>query len=394
MTAPPVSVAPSLRRLPSSPGGLRQSDLQACRETLRQGSKSFLAASWLLPRHVHEPAAALYAFCRLADDAVDGLAAGDPVAQLRARLARIYAGSPDAHPADRALAEVVVRHGIPRALFDALLEGFEWDCQGRRYGDESAMLDYAARVAGSVGAMMCLLMGARSEQALARACDLGVAMQLSNIARDVGEDARLGRLYLPETWLRAEGLQGDAWLRDPHFTPALGRVVARVLELADTLYARVDAGISLLPAACRPGITAARVLYAGIGHEVARRGHDSISARAYVPGRRKAWLVTCAFGRLADPLRLRASAALAEPPLAATQFLIEAAVGAEAPITGMSWATRRPHPAGLGHTRARGWHERLIWTIELFDRLERRERMERLQRARPLGAAGSGAHEG
>ena len=98
---------------------------------------------------------------------------------------------------------------IPRALPEALLEGFAWDAAGRRYETLDEVEHYAARVAGCVGAMMTLVMGRRDPAILARACDLGVAMQLTNICRDVGEDARAGRLYLPLAWLRDNGIDPD-----------------------------------------------------------------------------------------------------------------------------------------------------------------------------------------
>ncbi|MBD0273222.1 MAG: phytoene/squalene synthase family protein, partial [Acetobacteraceae bacterium] len=283
-------------------------DLAACRALLRGGSRSFHAASLLLPARVRAPATALYAFCRLADDAVD-LDGGRPaaVARLRERLARAYEGRPLPIPADRAFAAVVSRHGIPRALPEALLEGLAWDAEGgRRYEDLPALEAYAARVAGSVGCMMAVLMGVRDRGALARACDLGVAMQLTNIARDVGEDARAGRLYLPQRWLREGGVDPDAWLARPAFDPALAAVVRRLLRAADELYHRAGAGIAALPAGCRPGIRAAGLLYAGIGREVERRGFDSVGARARVPGSRKAALLL----RAALPRRsVRAAAA-------------------------------------------------------------------------------------
>ncbi|RRB40872.1 phytoene/squalene synthase family protein, partial [Escherichia coli] len=102
------------------------------------------------------------------------------------RLDRVFEGRPQPVAADRALAAVVAQFGIPRGLLDKLLEGLTWDVDGRRYDTLAELQDYAARVAGSVGAMMSLLMRTREPDALARACDLGVAMQLSNIARDVG----------------------------------------------------------------------------------------------------------------------------------------------------------------------------------------------------------------
>ncbi|MEO6745640.1 MAG: phytoene/squalene synthase family protein, partial [Caldimonas sp.] len=245
-----ISTAPFLPTAASRAPASRADagDLAACRDALRHGSRTFLAASLLLPRAVRDPACALYAFCRLADDAVDGAgSAPDAVGRLRERLARACAGDPMPAPADRALAAVVRQFAIPRALLEALLEGFEWDAEGRRYDTLDDLHAYAARVAGSVGAMMALVMGVRSPDAVARACDLGVAMQLSNIARDVGEDARNGRLYLPRAWLHEAGIAPERWLAAPTFEPALGGVVRRILDAADVLYARVDAGVASLP---------------------------------------------------------------------------------------------------------------------------------------------------
>jgi phytoene synthase len=296
-------------------------DFAACRVLLRAGSKSFAAASLLLPRRVRRPAAALYGFCRMADDAVDLADDRDAVAGLRRRLTLAYAGAPVDSPIDRAFAAVARGHGLPRELMDALLEGFAWDAEGRRYATISELTAYAARVAGTVGAMMAVLMGARSTEALARACDLGVAMQLTNIARDVGEDARNGRLYLPLAWLDEAGVDARALLAAPRPSPALAAVTERLLLHADTLYARGELGIPLLPPDCRAAIRAARLIYADIGREIARRGFDSITGRATVPGLRKLWLVARALfsrGRVyGGPPRL--------PPLAETQFLIDAA---------------------------------------------------------------------
>ena len=187
-------------------------DLKACESLMRGGSKTFFAASLVLPARVRAPATALYAFCRLADDTIDIHSAehGGPagaIAHLHDRLRRLYAGQPMPVDADRALACVVKRFRIPQSLLLALIDGFQWDMDERRYDTLEDLHGYAARVAGTVGAMMALIMGVRSPQALARACELGVAMQLTNIARDVGEDARLGRLYLPRAWMREAGLE-------------------------------------------------------------------------------------------------------------------------------------------------------------------------------------------
>ena len=315
----------------------------------------------MLPRGTHEPAAALYAFCRLADDAVDACDACDAngdrrgaVERLRERLRLAYAGTPQDDPADRALAIVVAKHAIPAALFDALLEGFEWDLQGRRYDTLDQLTDYAARVAGTVGAMMAVLMGARTPEALARATDLGAAMQLSNIARDVGEDARMGRLYLPREWLREAGIDPDAWLANPTFTPALASVVQRLLDAAEVLYARVGAGVARLPLACRPGINAARFMYAEIGREVARRGFDSVSARAHVSATRKVALLMRSVAMVVPAAR-----ACSAPPMPANRFLIDAVVAASPRV--------EPH-------ERRGFVDRVVWAFELFARLEQRQR--------------------
>ena len=149
------------------PGFATPADLAACRTMLRGGSRTFFAASLVLPRRVREPASALYGFCRLADDAIDGEGGrAAALARLRERLARAYERRPLPLPADRALADVVSRFAIPQALPEALLEGFAWDAEGRRYEDLPALFAYAARVAGSVGAMMAMLMGVRARMAV------------------------------------------------------------------------------------------------------------------------------------------------------------------------------------------------------------------------------------
>lgn len=326
-----------------SPTARERADLAACRDLLRGGSRSFFVASLVLPRSVRDPASAVYAFCRQADDAIDGqegggegsVAPGLPaaLARLQFRLDRAYAGTPLDHPVDRAFAATVARHAVPRALPEALLEGLAWDAEGRAYETLHDLQGYAARVAGAVGAMMSVLMGGRDEHVLARACDLGVAMQLSNIARDVGEDARMGRVYLPRTWLREEGIDADSFLATPAFTPALGRVVQRLLAEAEALYRRSEAGIAMLPLGCQPGIGAARRIYAAIGHQVRDAGGDSVSRRAVVPGRRKLALLA----RSLPPFIARRKD-LAEPPLAATRYLVAAVAATPAPA---------PGPAGI-----------------------------------------------
>ena len=301
-------------------------DLEACRAAIRTGSLSFHAASRLLPTKVRDPALALYAFCRLADDAVDeGDDKAGAVLRLRDRLDRVYQGRPVDAAADRAFTAVVDAFEMPRALPDALLEGMAWDATGRRYCDLSGVLDYSARVAAAVGAMMCVLMRVRDADALARACDLGLAMQLTNIARDVGEDARAGRLYLPLDWLTDAGIDPDGFLDAPTASPAIRKTIARLLAKADQLYLRAGAGVPALPVACRPGILAARSIYGGIGGAVARNGHDSLTARARTTKAQKlGWIGLATLQAAASVVQPRA-ATLHAPPEPEVAFLVRAA---------------------------------------------------------------------
>ena len=340
-----------------------EADLVACEQLMRGGSKSFFAASRILPVRVRAPAIALYAFCRVADDAIDlAIDPASAVVRLDQRLDAIYAQRPQAFESDRALADVVARFDLPRGLLDALIEGFRWDAEGRRYETIGDLEDYCARVAGTVGAMMAILMGTRGQGALARACELGLAMQLTNIARDVGEDARNGRLYLPRDWLREEGIDPDGWLQQPGFDPAIGRVVARLLARADSLYEQARLGIAELPRDCRSAIEAARRVYAEIGREVERAGLDSVSGRAVVSTRRKAWLMARAM-LVNAPLQRRAATGRSDPAPAmveAIRYLVELAVEPTASATG---------------TQPDSFYGRAVWVIELCERLRERERV-------------------
>jgi phytoene synthase len=173
--------------------------------------------------------------------------------------------------------------------------------------------------------MMCVLMRVRDADALARACDLGLAMQLTNIARDVGEDARAGRLYLPQDWLCEGGLTPEAFLADPTPSPAIRAATARLLAKADRLYQRSDSGVPALPVACRPGILAARLIYAGIGGAVARAGHDGVSSRARTTKAQKiGWLMLASL-RAAGTLLMPRPATLHALPEPEVAFLVQAA---------------------------------------------------------------------
>lgn len=287
----------AVHRHPAAKPGRRDeaADLATCEQILAEGSKSFAAASRLLPRYMRAPATAFYAFCRVADDQVDF--SSDPtaaVAELRQRLDSMYAKTPDDDPVDRAFCRIVHRYGIPRAVVDALIDGFEWDADGRTYDSLDDVLAYCARVASAVGVVMTLFMGPRDPRTLARACDLGAAMQLTNICRDVAEDARRGRLYLPADWLRERDIDPGHYVahyRDYAGDPRISAVVEAVLDRADDYYRRADAGIGMLPRECRPAIRSASLIYADIGRLIRRQGCDPTRGRAHTSKGRKLWLL-------------------------------------------------------------------------------------------------------
>lgn len=334
---------------------MKTADIAACHALMREGSRSFFLASLVLPRRVCAPAAALYAFCRVADDAIDR--ATDParaLADLRQRLEAIYRDAPGPELADRAMAALVQQQQLPRALPEALLEGFAWDAEGRRYETIEDLHAYGARVAGTVGAMMAVVMETRDRCALARACELGVAMQLTNIARDVGEDARMGRLYLPRRWMRDAGLDPDAWLAAPRFDARLAAVVARLLAEAEHLYARAECGVPHLPRDCRPAIQAARLVYAEIGHELARRGLDSVTRRTVVGGGRKLMRLLQAATALVLPPGQPLAAGAATEALPAVRWLVDAAARDDLP--------------------SRTYYQRTLRVLDLFERNATRQR--------------------
>lgn len=353
--------APTFDRRFSTPA-----DCAACRQAIRQGSRSFYLASLLLPVSIREPAYAVYAFCRMADDRIDNENGGlRAVAEMRALLDRVYAGAPGESTVERAFADVVAAFAIPRALPDALLEGLAWDAEARRYATLADLRAYAMRVAGSVGAMMTLVMDRRLPAVLARACDLGVAMQLTNICRDVGEDARAGRLYLPLEMLRRQGIDPERFLADPVRTPALGAVVAELLAEAEKLYDRSLSGIAALPASTRIGISAARLLYREIGRGVAG-GIDPVAERSVVPTQRKFALLIEAAGQSYPP-----EAPSAWPTLDEARGMIHAVVRSAPPV-------RSPAMPPWWRVEARA-----LRMVELLHTFQRRSRGDRL----PIGEA-------
>ncbi len=257
------------------------------RQILAHHSKSFAFAGRLLPAWCRDDAAALYAWCRRCDDAVDTpsdeLARARAVAELRDELDRIYGAGVERDPVLAGFQSVVRRHAIPRRYPDELVDGMAMDVGTVCYRTFDQLLLYCYRAAGTVGLMMAHIMGVRDPFALRRAADLGIAMQLTNICRDVAEDAERDRIYLP-----ADLLEGCRRLRDPG--GEVGRAVAELLRRADDFYASADAALPALPLRCAIGIRAARLIYADIGRVIARRQFDVAAGRAVVSRGRKTWL--------------------------------------------------------------------------------------------------------
>lgn len=292
--------------------------VREARAVLARQSKSFALASLLLPRRCRGDVAVLYAYCRRADDAVDEAPLperAERVEALFAELTSIYAGTTQRDTLLVEFQRVVQRHGIPEAYPRALLEGMRSDLGSVRVAREAELLLYAHRVAGVVGLMLCHVFTLRDRRALVNADHLGIAMQLTNICRDVLEDFRRDRVYLPAELLCAAGVPA---LTPPHgeLTHAragLAVAVRSLLGLADRYYASGDAGLAALPFRVALAVRAARLVYAAIGTELARRGHDVTAGRAVVPLWRKLALVGRAIvlevaararARFAGPARL------------------------------------------------------------------------------------------
>ncbi|HVV15727.1 MAG TPA: phytoene/squalene synthase family protein [Polyangia bacterium] len=281
---------------------------RAARAALAAGSKSFALAGKLLPRRYRDDAAVLYAWCRRCDDAIDLAPPADRPAALRrmrAELDAVYAGAALPDPALAAFADVVRRCQIPRRYPSELLDGFQMDVDGVRYSTVAELLGYAYRVAGTVGVMMAHLLDARGPEPLRRAAHLGMAMQLTNICRDVDEDWRNGRLYLPEELLGRAPVAG--------LNPALAAgAIERLLARAQGFYVSGEGGLAALRFRCAAAIRAARLIYADIGRVIAANGHDLRRGRAVVSRGRKLWLVARAFLVEAALRTRRARAALPE----------------------------------------------------------------------------------
>jgi phytoene synthase len=271
------------------------------RATIAHHSKSFALASRLLGRRLRDHAAVVYTWCRRADDAVDEAPASD---EVLARLDRELVGAYDGTAFDPVLAafgSVARERAIPASYPRELLAGMAMDVHGTHYATLEDLIAYAWRVAGVVGLMMAHVFGVSDDDAVVHAAHLGIAMQLTNVCRDVAEDWQRGRLYLPDALLAAHGasdLAGEL----PRAIPraAHGAIAAtrrELLELAARYYASGERGLSALPWRAAIAVRSASRVYAAIGDRIARSDHQVTAPRAVVSTGAKLALIAGAIGR-------------------------------------------------------------------------------------------------
>ncbi len=285
---------------------------------IRKGSKSFAAAARLFDRETRESATLLYAWCRYCDDVIDDQVLGSAERGAPSAIASDAGATPEARlewlrshtrraldgedstgaPAFDALARVAARHRLSHEPAFGLLDGFAMDVEERTFDELEDTVDYAYHVAGVVGILMAEIMGVREEGPLRCAADLGIAMQLTNISRDVMDDAAAGRVYLPASWLREAGVEPDAAsVADPAHRDAVFAVTERLLAEADRYYASGRRGLSALRFRCAWAIATAASVYSEIGREVRRRGSSAWDARVSTSTLRKVMLAARAFGQ-------------------------------------------------------------------------------------------------
>jgi phytoene synthase len=275
-----------------------KASLEKCRWMIRKGSKSFSLAARLFDSDTRDAAFFLYGWCRYCDDQVDDAGKTENQEELTKRVkalkedtAAAFSFAQQREPVFVALQYIVHRYGIPAHYALELIEGMAMDARGTRYGTLKELLLYCYRVAGTVGLMMSHVMGLRDESALKHAADLGIAMQLTNIARDITEDAGMGRIYLPLSWLQ-EAQIPPAEITASQHREKLAMLSLRLLREADGYYRSGDAGLWHLSFRSACAVSAARQVYSEIGSLLLMQGARAWDQRTYVKGSLKIWVVT------------------------------------------------------------------------------------------------------
>ncbi|HEX8483958.1 phytoene/squalene synthase family protein [Sphingomonas sp.] len=276
----------------------RDAIVATARESIARGSKSFAAASMLFDPATRQRAWLLYAWCRRCDDIVDGQDHGHAmshVADAPARVAEVaamtevaMAGEVVGDPAFDALRIVAAETRMPPAFARDLVAGFALDAEEWRPRSEDDLYRYCYHVAGVVGCMMAVVMGVDPEDAetLDRACDLGIAFQLANIARDLCEDDIAGRCYLPDDWLTEIDVPPGEHMK-PHYRPRLAMLANRMARRAAAFEASAREGTPALSFRSAWAVLAAAGIYGAIGREVAARGERAWDARVSTTGAAK-----------------------------------------------------------------------------------------------------------
>lgn len=297
-----------LRETPHEMGGghSREELVELSCEAIRHGSRSFASASQLFGRYTREKVWLLYAWCRRCDDIADNQKLGgdlgeqsrkhDRVGAIRILTARALDGLPTADPAFDAFGVVAKECGITARMTEDVITGFEMDADDWRPRTEDDLLRYCYHVAGAVGVMMAVVMGVspHDDEVLDRACDLGMAFQLANIARDIYEDDAAGRCYLPIEWLVEEDVEPGQHMK-PHHRQELVDMVARLVDLMDTHAAAARIGTKSLSFRNRWAVLAATKIYTGIGHEVRQRGPAAWDHRVRISRLDKARFISSSF---------------------------------------------------------------------------------------------------
>ena len=280
--------------------------VNAAERAIREGSKSFRMASRLFDRQTRERAWLLYCWCRHCDDVCDGQSLGHSVRQARGappagiealetQTRRVLAGETTGQLPFDALRQVLGECAIPEAYVLDHLRGFALDAEGWQPRNEEDLLRYCYYVAGAVGCMMAIVMGVEpdDEETLQRASELGIAFQLSNIARDIRDDYKAGRCYLPSEWLQQYGIdRADLMTQDRR--DQLVELVGRLCDLAKHYEQSARRGIERLGFRSRWAIHSAAGIYGRIGRRVAERGSAAWDRRVVIPRAEKAGIMISA----------------------------------------------------------------------------------------------------
>ena len=263
-----------------------------CQQKAAQSGSSFYYAFLFLPPEQRRAITALYAFCREVDDAVDEISdpgvAATTLQWWRHEVQSLYDGNPQ-HPATRALQPAIAAYGIEQTRLNEIIDGMEMDLHQNRYLDFAALQRYCYHVAGVVGILSARIFGFSNPQTLKYAETLGTAFQLTNIIRDVGEDARKGRIYLPMDELQRFGITAADVL---HYreSESFDKLMAFQIERAEHYY---QEALSLLPAedrrAQRPGLMMAAI-YRTLLREIKRDGCKVLNQRTALTPIRKLWI--------------------------------------------------------------------------------------------------------